>query len=65
MRNFDIMKRDQISKKNFGNKEFKVDYLFTLNESYKDYYTKYIDGEVKSLGSLRNNFIKIKKKIFP
>lgn len=62
LRNFDIMKRDQISKKNFGNKEFKVDYLFTLNESYKDYYTKYIDGEVKSLGSLRNNFIKIKRK---
>jgi len=44
-------------------KSLKVDYLFTFNEGYREIYSRFIDGNIISLGSVRNNSVSIKSKI--
>ena len=63
LRNISIMQKEKEFKKTLNKKtDLQVDYLFTFNESYKNYFSKYIDGTILLLGSMRNNFVKVKKK---
>lgn len=63
LRHINIMQTEREFKKKLKKREdLQVDYLFTFNESYKNFFSKYIDGTIITLGSLRNNFVKVKKK---
>ncbi len=43
-------------------KSLKIDYYFTFSNSYKDFYSKFIEGNYIVHGSIRNNAIKIERK---
>lgn len=43
-------------------KSLKIDYYFTFSQSYKNFYSKFIEGNYIVLGSIRSNAIKIERK---
>ena len=54
---------DILEKLEKENKTYFVDHYFTFNECYAKTVGKYIRGNYKVIGSLKNNFFKIEKKI--